>query len=84
MSCFCVAGAAILINGVLLPEPYVYGAQTICLPDYECGQGQVEVLDGRVFVMGDNRGNNSDSREYGLVWFSEIKGRVRQGAGVNR
>jgi signal peptidase I len=68
----------VYIDDKLLNEPYLKGAPTPCRSDDPCSQGQgIKVLGGSAFVMGDNRGNSQDSREYGPVPLSQIKGRVR-------
>jgi len=38
--------------------------------------GEIVVPDGHVFVMGDNRNNSSDSREFGPIPLSYIAGKV--------
>lgn len=69
----------VYIDNALLPEPYTHGAQTICLADDPCGLGlAIKILNGSFFVLGDNRSNSADSREFGAVPFSQIKGRVRK------
>ena len=59
------------VNGVTVREPYVdhdlvdgYYSQTFRVPD------------GTVFLLGDNRGNSVDSRDYGPVPAQELLGRV--------
>ena len=68
----------VYVNDTLLDEPYVRGAPTICRLDDPCAEGRaIKVLDGLVFVLGDNRANSADSREYGPVPISQIQGRVQ-------
>jgi signal peptidase I len=65
-------GGAVLINGVLLNEPYVSGAQTFCgnyCQPFTLGPDQY-------FLMGDNRLNSLDSRSFGPIPASQLVGRV--------
>ncbi|MFN8521188.1 MAG: signal peptidase I [Chloroflexota bacterium] len=61
------------VNGTELDEPYTKaGSVTEPLNDetaWDVGQGEV-------FVMGDNREDSRDSREFGVVQTSEIIGRA--------
>ncbi len=59
------------VNDVEVPEPYVdhalidgYYSRTFTVPD------------GAVFVLGDNRGNSVDSRDYGAVPARDLLGGV--------
>jgi signal peptidase I len=62
----------VLINGVLLDEPYVNGAQTFCgnyCQPFTLGPDQY-------FLLGDNRANSLDSRSFGPIPASQLVGRV--------
>jgi signal peptidase I len=72
----------IYINGRPLDEPYVHflepahDAQEITSFDVRERYGPVKVPDGQYFVMGDNRDNSQDSRYWGFLPRSYIKGRA--------
>jgi len=67
----------VYINDKLLDEPYLEGAQTACRPESDaCSSGPVTVPAGAVFVMGDNRGNSSDSREWDALPLDRIIGKA--------
>jgi signal peptidase I len=64
------ADGVVYINDRRLNEPYLpSGTRTGNLP-------RQEVPEGHVFVMGDNRNNSSDSREFGAVDEDLIVGRA--------
>ena len=65
----------VYVNDALQNEPYVSSPSTDCTPGEKCVD--VRVLPGSVFVLGDNRWNSSDSREFGSVPLSQIKGQVK-------
>ncbi len=63
-------GGRVVIDGRSLEEPYLpEGASTV---DF----GPVDIPAGRVFVMGDNRGNSADSRVIGAIEVDSIVGRA--------
>ncbi|ACL24554.1 MULTISPECIES: signal peptidase I [Chloroflexus] len=66
----------VYVNGVLLDEPYLRGAFTYCLGGYPCAQGPVTVPPNSIFVMGDNRGNSSDSREWDALPLDRVIGQA--------
>ena len=63
----------VYIDNKLLDEPYlVEGLKTPRMGNYY----DVEIPEGYVFVMGDNREGSKDSRELGLIPISKIEGKV--------
>ena len=58
----------VLVNDTLLNEPYVASS-----PRYN---GEWIVGPGRVFVLGDNRNNSSDSQNWGTLDTNEIIGKA--------
>lgn len=63
----------VYINDELLAEPYlVEGLKTPRTGDYY----DIQIPEGYVFVMGDNREGSKDSRELGLIPMDKIEGKV--------
>jgi signal peptidase I len=71
-----VKDGQVYLNGELLSEPYLDGEQTFCLGSRTCGSGPFTVPEGTVFVMGDNRGNSSDSREWDSLPLDRVVGQA--------
>lgn len=71
-----VQGGKVYINGKILEEPYlkpeVYTTTGAFLQEGK----EMIVNEGSTIVMGDNRPNSSDSREWGLLPNEKIIGRV--------
>ncbi len=61
----------VFIDGVALDEPYLDPGVTISAFD------PVEIPDGFVFMMGDNRNRSADSRVFGPVSIDDIVGQAR-------
>ncbi|MDY0256623.1 MAG: signal peptidase I [Gudongella oleilytica] len=67
-----IADGKVYLNGEALSEDYVNGeTYTVAM-----GMEEEVIPEGKVFVMGDNRGNSLDSRNLGFISFSQLKGKV--------
>lgn len=63
-------GGHVVVDGRVVSEPYL--DETVVTGDF----GPVDIPAGYVFVMGDNRGNSSDSRFIGPIEIDTIVGRA--------
>jgi signal peptidase I len=66
----------VFVNGVMLDESYLQGAPTICRVEDRCAQGAIAVQAGTIFVLGDNRNNSSDSREWDALPLDRVIGQA--------
>jgi signal peptidase I len=65
------------INGEALKEPYVRLDERAAMqPSRYSHWGPEVVPPGKVFVMGDNRDNSADSRDWGFLDSEQVKGRA--------
>lgn len=77
-------GDRITVNGKTVDEPYVLRGEV----NPGTGPYDVQVPDGRLFLLGDHRGNSNDSRYFldeqsGSVAASGVFGRVQRGFAVS-
>ncbi|HEY0828789.1 MAG TPA: signal peptidase I [Bacilli bacterium] len=81
-----VEGDKLYINNVLFEEDYIKDAQIKAADNggtYNTRNYNIEneleagvIPEGKIFVMGDNRSNSSDSRVFGAVTYKSIIGRA--------
>ena len=76
-----IRSCIVYINGVQVDEPYLNPEQTSQIePSARCGShtdmAPIEVSEGMVFVMGDNRVQSFDSRDFGPIDTDKVRGRA--------
>lgn len=66
----------IYVNGKVLNEPYIQHNDKLIIEDQRDSFSPLTVRKGSVFVMGDNRDLSFDSRFFGSIDKTQLKGRV--------
>lgn len=69
------SGGDVVVNGHILVEDYI-SSRTEALNDFMQPDVEVVVPQGKIFVLGDNRSNSSDSRKFGPIRIESIVGQV--------
>lgn len=67
-----IENGSVYVNEKKQAEVYLKGIDTPITGEYY----DIEVPEGYVFVMGDNRSGSSDSREFGCIPVEKVEGRV--------
>jgi|SRR5580704_7837548 signal peptidase I len=65
----------VVLNGVLVEEPYLEPANSAADTSGD-DFGSKKVPEGAIYVMGDNRRNSYDSRYFGVVKLSQVRGKA--------
>lgn len=68
-----IRNGKVYVNGEMITEPYVSGETN---PDGGIVRYPYTLLEGQVFVIGDNRDGSTDSRNFGGVGIRQIKGKI--------
>ena len=76
-----IRSCIVYIDGIEVDEPYLNPEQTSQIePSARCGShtdmAPIEVSEGMVFVMGDNRVQSFDSRDFGPIDTDKVRGRA--------
>ena len=71
-----VRDGVVYVNGEQVFEPYLNGVETRCFRGNACADGPITVPEGHIFVMGDNRVNSSDSREWDALPLERVIGQA--------
>jgi signal peptidase I len=67
---------AVYVDGRRLDEPYASFLDDDTVPE-RLGWGPLEVPGDSLFVLGDNRDNSRDSRYWGFLPLTDVRGRAR-------